>query len=345
MAQYKKTLRWLEPFGGWNGHTSDTGLCNRIFHWEVAYELNRHNNWEYLILLEEKYWPETKLLDIPDTKTISNVEGDEYDVEKLKFIAIYDTKYQTIDTAKPIYSDDIERMFSTRKMNLKHDHYYCKFNYRELSNLYKFDVLKKTKRPLSEIRLKHRFIEESIQKEVSDAIGIHIRRGNGVPYSQKDLETLPEDIRHDFDLIKRTATIQSHVFYSFHEDKLYFDIMDEILKINPHQNFYISTDMPDNIMYYFYERYKNNIVNKQFLINVVYDYLLTGGAKKSDFQHGNIVENLIDLFSLSYCPFIIKSPTSTWSTFADCYIKKHSVYVTDEWEVIKAKYQKYLKSL
>jgi len=345
MAQYKRTLRWLEPFGGWNGHTSDTGLCNRIFHWEVAYEINRHNDYDYNILLEEKYWPETKLIDIPDSKTISNIEGDEYDIEKLKFLAIYDVENKKIDVAKPLYTDDVERMFETGLMKLKDNHYYCNFNYRELDNLYPYEVLKKTKRPLSEIRLKHRYLEDSIKKEVSDAVGIHIRRGNGVPYSQKDLDTLPEDVRHDYDLIKRTATIQSHVFYEFHQDKLYFDIMDQMLKINPDQNFYISTDMPDNIMYYFYERYKNNIVNKKFLINVAYDYLLTGGTKKSEFQHGNVVENLVDLFSLSYCPFLIKSPTSTWSTFAECYVKKDAVYVTDDLEMIKAKYINHLKIL
>jgi hypothetical protein len=43
VAEYERTLRWLEPFGGWRGFTTDTGLCNRIFHWEVAYEINKQN--------------------------------------------------------------------------------------------------------------------------------------------------------------------------------------------------------------------------------------------------------------------------------------------------------------
>lgn len=339
MAQYKRTLRWLEPFGGWNGNTNDTGLCNRIFHWEVAQEINRHNDYNYYILLEEKYWPETKLIDIPDSKIIYNIEGDEYDIEKLKFIAVYDTKNKKINTAKPLFTDDIEKMFSSGNLKLeKEGHYYSNFGYRELSNLYPYDVFKKTKRHLSTIRLKHRFIEESIKNEVSNAVGIHIRRGNGIPFTKDNVKTLPKDVREKFELFKRTATIQSHVHYGFYEDKMYFDIMDNILKMNPDQKFYISTDMPDEIMYYFYEKYKNNLINKKFLINVVYDYVLSAGFKKNDFKHGDVVETIVDLFSLSFCPFLIKSPTSTWSTFAECYIEKDSVYITDEWDVIKTKY-------
>ena len=29
MPDYKNTLRWVEPFGGWEADTEDTGLCNR----------------------------------------------------------------------------------------------------------------------------------------------------------------------------------------------------------------------------------------------------------------------------------------------------------------------------
>ncbi len=67
MPDYKNTLRWVEPFGGWEADTEDTGLCNRIFHWEVAYEINKNNNFDYHIILEEKYWPEFKLIDLPQS--------------------------------------------------------------------------------------------------------------------------------------------------------------------------------------------------------------------------------------------------------------------------------------
>lgn len=345
MAEYERTLRWLEPFGGWRGFTTDTGLCNRIFHWEVAYEINKQNDFNYYILLEEKYWPETKLIDLPTTKTISNIEGDPHEVEKLKFIAVYDTINKKINTAKPLYSDNVEKMF--REGNLKIEdkgHFYSNFGYKELSNLYLPEVFEKIERPLSKIRLKHRSIEESIINEMKNVVGIHIRRGNGVTYTVDDLNTLPENKRDKFSLIKRSIAEQSHWAYSFHRDDLYFNIMDNMLKINPKQKFYISTDIPDDIMDYFYNKYKNNLIDKTFLLNIVYDYILNSGFKKSDFVYGNIVENLVDLFSLSYTSFLVKVPTSTWSIFAENYTKKESVFVTDNWEkTIRGKYVKTLK--
>ena len=82
MAEYEKTLRWLEPYGGW--HENDTGLCNRIFHWEVAFELSRHNDYEYQILLQRKYWPELSLIELPQTKVYTSTEGDSYNIDFLK---------------------------------------------------------------------------------------------------------------------------------------------------------------------------------------------------------------------------------------------------------------------
>jgi hypothetical protein len=343
MSGYDKTLRWLEPFGGWKGYTSDTGLCNRIFHWEVAYEINKKNNNSYFILLEEKYWPESKLIDLPTTKIISNIEGDPYDVEKLKFIAVYDTINKRINTATPLYTESIEKMFKENNFKLENSgHYYSNFGYRELNNLYPNDIFNSIERPLKEIKLRYKSIEESIKNEVKDAVGIHIRRGNGIPYNEEDLNTLPENIRDQFKLIKRVTTLQTHHTYSFQRDDLYFNMMDNILKLNPKQKFYISTDVPNDIMEYFYEKYSKNLIDKNFILNVVYDYILNCGFKKSEFQYGNVVENLVDLFSLSFCKFLIKVPTSTWSIFAEKYIEKESVFVTDDWENVKEKYIKFL---
>jgi hypothetical protein len=114
--------------------------------------------------------------------------------------------------------------------------------------------------------------------------------------------------------------------------------MDNILKLNPDQKFYISTDLSDDIMKYFYEKYNKNLIDKQRLLNSVYDYILNSGFKKSELRYGNVVENLIDLFSLSFCKFLIKVPISTWSIFAEHYIEKESAFVTDDWEVIEEKY-------
>lgn len=347
MAEYDRTLRWLEPFGGWNLSTTDTGLCNRIFHWEVAYEINKQNDFKYYILLEEKYWPENKLLDIPTTKTITNIEGDPHEVEKLKFIAVYDTINEKINTATPLNVDRIEKMFKEGNLKLEDKgHYYSNFGYNDLFNLYSQKDFKNLERPLTRIKLKHRSVEESIINEMKNVVGIHIRRGNGIPYTIDDLNSLPENKRDKFALIKRNITEQLHSAYSFHRDNLYFELMDNMLEINPNQKFYISTDISDEIMEYFYEKYKGNLVDKSFILNVVYDFILNSGFKKSDFVYGNVVENLVDLFCLSYTSFLVGVPKSTWSIFAKNYTKKESVWITDDWEnTIKEKYIRTLKMI
>jgi hypothetical protein len=59
----------------------------------------------------------------------------------------------------------------------------------------------------------------------------------------------------------------------------------------------------------------------------------------NDLIRGNVIENIVDLFSLSYCKFLIKSDQSTWSEFAEYYRNQPAVSVNDDWETkIKDKF-------
>ena len=57
-------LRWKEPWGG-SMLPEDTGLCNRLMHWEIAYGINKVNNFKFNILVEQAFWPELQYLNIP----------------------------------------------------------------------------------------------------------------------------------------------------------------------------------------------------------------------------------------------------------------------------------------
>jgi len=52
---------------GWS--ITDTGFGNRIQFWEIAYELNRFNDFNFEILIESDKWLETKFIDFPNTKS------------------------------------------------------------------------------------------------------------------------------------------------------------------------------------------------------------------------------------------------------------------------------------
>ena len=91
--------------------------------------------------------------------------------------------------------------------------------------------------------------------------------------------------------------------------------------------------------------YGDNLIDKKNILKIVYDYIITSGIKKSELEYGNVVPNLVDLFSLSFCKFLIKVPTSTWSNFAENYVRKESAFVTEDWKIIEKKYIKAFKNV
>lgn len=332
-----KTLRWCDPYrsqGGWTGQNYDTGFCNRLLHWELAYLINKAKGYSYSIIVEEQYWPELKLLNIPNTKattTKKNIYGE----------------YTFANGATPISELEIHRIFKENDFVLDNkDHLYSDFGWTILRHIEVSKNIDIIPRPLTKIQLLHKPIEELLRKSLQGVVGIHIRRNNGVYKTQEDKKSLPKEVRSKFPMTiqnKNSIYYMESSDYTFHRDDLYFNILDEMLELNPNQKFYLSCDLPYELISYYYDRYGNNMVNKNYLINQAYDFLLTLGHSKKDFIFGNVVENIVDLFSLSFCDFLIKSPASTWSEFAELYQLKIAVQATDNWETgIKEKYLAYL---
>jgi hypothetical protein len=347
MAEFEKTLRWLEPYGGW--HKYDTGLCNRIFHWEIAYELTRNNNLEYFIMLEKKFWPELKLIELPKTKIAGFVEGDSHEIEKLKFITIHDTNvsltkplvFGNVSLAKSLRFEELNQMFKDQDLSLKGkgDHFYSDFGYTSIDSLY--NRLPRNERPLKLIKLRYKHIEDFLKFQMKDMVGIHMRRGHGITATKKDIDTLPKEIRKKYELFM-DSKVSEHSQYKFIEDEKYFNMIENMLKISPSQKFYLSSDLPYELFSYYVKRYPNNIVTKEDLMSSVYDYLINATHSKEEFDYGNIAENIVDLFSLSFCKFLVKSNKSTWSGFAQLYSDIPFVHVLDDWDdfSIKDKYKK-----
>lgn len=328
-----KTLRWRDPYG-WKGQNYDTGLCNRILHWELAYLINKAKDFSYTIVLEELCWPEFKLLSLPNTEYIlvkKTLYGD----------------YTFTEGASPITESEIHRIFKDNCFDLDNkEHLYSDFGWTVLKHLHPHKDVDFNPRPLTKVKLVHKAIEDIIRESVKGVVGIHIRRHNGVFKTQEDRKSLPKEVR-----FKIPATIQNKdsIYYMessdyvFHRDDLYFNIIDNMLKLNPDQKFYLSCDLPYELIAYYYTKYPNNLINKEQTIEKVYSFLETLGYVKKDFAFGNVVENLVDLFSLAYCDFLIKSPLSTWSEFAEIYQPKPAVQVTDDWNIcINEKYLVYL---
>ena len=338
---YKKTLRWTEPYGGWV--KGDTGLCNRILHWEIAYEINKNSNFQYKIMLESIQWPELSLIHLPDTATHINSEYEhgvryEKEYQRLRFLTVFDIENQNVNLSSKITKQIVENMFQNDNFYLSGgNHFHSDFGYNEINKLYVKPV---EKRPLSFIKLRHTFIEDFLRKNTFNLVGIHIRRNAGVHYTEEDLKTLPPDIKEKYIKYHQETPVKNRII-EYVQDSKYFNIMDNMLKINPEQKFYISTDLPLTMLSNFKKMYGDKIITRDELFGPVRDHLLNGGVNIDKLKRGDVIENVIDLFALSFCKFLIKTSNSTWSEFAQEYRNQPSFFVTDDWQtIIRPKYMR-----
>jgi hypothetical protein len=356
---YSKTLRWWEPFGGWCDHyryykkyiddvtVVDSGLCNRILHWEVAYHLSKKTNFEYKIILRDYHWPESVLLDIPNTIIDDSLidGGFNHKISEMYFKHTVSGNNSKVISSKSIYRKFLMQLIENVDEIYQFDHLYSDFGF-----LYIDDIIdmNPSDRPLIDIKIKYDYIDSYIKDFTKDLVGIHIRRNNGVFKSLIDVESIPVEIRSDF--IEHTKRNVTGSRYHFIRDNTYFYIIDEILKINPKERFYISHDLPTELMEYYKTKYGDRVVDRFSMINHISDYLVN----ETDIDvywlewYGNVISNIIDLFGLSYTKFKILHPTSTWSFVSSVYNITPYVFLDDDTignECINTLFDEYKKIL
>ena len=276
-------LKWVEPWGGYN-FVEDTGFCNRLFHWELAYQLNEINNFKFKILLEDYWWPELEYLELPYSEWWNNHKPTNTNIDRLIPKDLADIKLNKfINYTVPIDSRQMEK---NNNFILKDDvDYYptCGYNFSRY-----FEEQFNNMRPLQLISLKNKKLEQDIIKKTNGVVGIHIRRGIGVK---------PYDGYGAIDYV---------------EDSVYTDIMDNMLKINPNQKFYISADVPKTELQYFYDNYDC------FTWDVL-DESKYKVKQKYKILHKHTFANVVDLMMLSNTSFLVKVLSSSWSNFAQLY--------------------------
>ncbi len=276
-------LKWVEPWGGYD-FKEDTGFCNRLFHWEFAYQLNEVNNFKFKILLEDYWWPELEYLELPYTEWWDKHKPTNTDIDRLTPTDLADNKRNRfINYTIPIDSREME----TRQDFVLSDDvdYYptCGYNFTR-----QFEEQFSKVRPLQLVSLKNKQLEKEIIEKTKGVVGIHIRRGIGVKPHDKD------------------GAIE------YVDDKVYTDIMDSILKLNPNQRFYISADVPKAELQYFYDNYDC----------FTWDVLNVDKYKvkqKYKILHKHTFANVVDLMMLSNTSFLVKVLSSSWSNFAQLY--------------------------
>lgn len=342
---YSKTIRLFDPFYGWGYHfdyytklnepsgtRNDTGLCNRILHWELYYDIiERSKDQSYTIIVQNMMWPELAILNIPNTVGIDyNIYQNHWyglhEHSELFFRTIFDSKNQEVRLTPPLEYDKILSMYETNNFTsfLEQDHWNTERGYYTLNILNSkiknkhIDILQQ--RRITGITFRDKKFHTKLRNTYLGYIGIHIRRGSGVTSTDDDINSLDKNLIEKYKKYKKKYIIEQSDVYLFQQDKIYFDFIDFVLKIKPNQQFYISHDLPDEFILPYYEKYGNLIVTKKDN-REKYENYFSKEIKNLDhlIKYGNIVENVTDLFSLASCKFIVTSPKSSWSEFAKDY--------------------------
>lgn len=335
-------LIWGEPFGGWGTEERktkfstdkeyDTGLCNRILHWEIAHDLNKKNDFKFDIIVENDQWPELELIDLPHT------------------IGVDDFNF---DCEHTISLDELRRKYVDDDYTLNGTTICSNFGFSEIGNLLRFKkygrviyekpLIEPKNRPLQQIKLKHRSVYDQITEMCKGVVGIHIRRGNGVDISDKDIDVMSPKLVSLLGDSLKIRRDQNPTYY-YVGDEFYFEIIDEILTINPQQKIYVSCDMPDKYLFGFHERYGNNIINKRESVLKIESSLkhLWVDVEKLN-NMGNVVGVVVDLFTLSQCEFQLLYWPSSWSKFARFYKNRPHAFDIDGKKKIIKKYTNTIK--
>ena len=319
MSYLKVTEEWKTSEMEYN--SEQTGLCNRIIFWEVAYLFNHINNFKFTILLEKLYWSELNYLSMPNTKGVDEYKEDFWNGDKtLNFEMLLD--------------DETFKLNTEINWVLYQQHFIEYYDY-----FFKYIKKFSFNRPLQLIDIKNDVLKNTIIEKLDGVVGIHVRKGDaGTPEETINFEEIRNKLKDKSlsdsereKLEKESLTCgQGGRWYETFKDERYLKIMDDIVKVKPNQKFYISTNGDKEQLKVFYDNF--DILDYSTILNNIKN--VDESKNYLDYElNKNCLRNVVDLFSLSYSKFLILHPESTWSKFAKWYKGVPSINVSDEFDI------------
>lgn len=352
----------FEPWAGSNISEHDSGFGDRITYWIFAYYLSTIIK-DVQIIVQEYYWPELLLIDLPNTIPqdipslgLSKNQLIPITFEELKNIILTEDG-NFLDSSENIYYyfsfsvlcvDEIHDILEKKNVTYAHIMHTSiskiKLKLSVVSNFIEKEFsdsccihLRRgrgtfpTEKFLNEI-------EQFLPKKTIDFYWrfFHLGRLGDSKNSKKykyydlllekdtDVEKIPSFTR---DNLKKNPDFNWVNAYKIIPDSDYFNLIDNfILRENPNQKIYISSDIPKEYYSYYYDRYPNNIMDKGYyfkkFLNLHKDKLPPEKLrKKYSISIFKTFENVFDLMAGCYSEIVVKS-TSNWSAFSSIYKKK-----------------------
>lgn len=312
-----------EPYLGNGIFKKDTGLCNRLFNWEVCEQINRNNDYHFELVVKDIFWPEREFIDIPNLRYI--------DTNLLNF-----STENNILSKKKIDKSELKKMIISNNFKLKKKYdYQAVFGYNYIWDIYKnsFELLG---RPIKSIALKNKNIEKLISKKMWNVVGLHIRWGYGVQKTDDQLKYVKEK-SHDIPEIEKNS---NNKLYEFINEEKYVDFIEKILRYRPNQIFYLSSDVGKESINHIKSEFINNIITHEDILHEILQYIVYTNKKKFEQNYQTLI-NIIDLFSLSYCGIFYRHPRSTWSDFVELYRDIPTINITQDYKSLLKHYFTY----
>ena len=314
-----KSIRILSPDGGWltinNGYRDeslDTGFGNRLMYWLSIYNLNEISRFKYQLLVEEPWWPELKIIDLPNTDVFRyefNVFEDlssQWIREQRKFL------YNKNEMCGLLTKSKLKRIRKNINILLEKDNWITYFPYEARGEYF------------PKIKFKNKVFDNYIKPNIENTIGVHYRRGSGISLPELDKKFTDKDGNYGIVKIqdlkiskwKRKNSVELNDT-TFIPNEYYFKILDDKIKTNPNLKIYLSYDVPKEFIFEFQVRYKNRLITHEDYIDKVTSELEKDKIYFDKWPYDNVIRTMIDFYVLLNTEDFIPHPLSSWSHIID----------------------------
>jgi hypothetical protein len=349
----------FEPWKGLGITQYDSGFGDRIKYWVLAYQLSLIIE-DIQIIVEEKYWPELLLLDLPNTKTENITRRScrnkliSIGWEEVKNIMLTGNS-TVLDSSNDVY-------------------YYLDFSLEDFVNIFEGQNVTNNfimHKAVSEIKLKLPIVSDFMQQEFSDCCCIHLRRGHGTFPTLKFLQEMEQFlskervnfywrnfhrsrlgdsvhsktykyydslIERDTDIKEKNLSSNQLIYdykwvnnYKIVLDSDYFNLIQNfILKEKYDEKIYISSDIPRAYYSYYYNNFSSNIMDEDVYF-LKFSNLHKGQIpteqleKRYSIPISKVFKNVFDLMVGCYSKTIVRS-TSNWSKISSLYKRKKVIH-------------------
>lgn len=277
---------------------NDTGWGNRLICWNTAIRIREALGNVHEIVTIKPEFPELTHINFPHTSLIDDSNN-------------LISSYQSIDKENyiKITNQDVESWIQNKKIDLDPTlNYETDFSF-DLNTKLLYSCFEGKYHPYTQkISINNEKLKKSVSKFGRNKIGIHIRRGNGVYLTKKDLSTIPLQYQEYYSLC-----LECDEHYTFISDEVIYSYIDRLLDSNPNYKFYISIDVNEKAIEYYKSKYPEKIFTCSDFINkhkiIVQDTKLLNKIVNLK----SVGKNILDFFILSSTDLILQGKHSTWS--------------------------------